>query len=118
VLPLFEVLGMGRKRPREIDRLERTRFFFLFPPHFSTGGCRFDMSVQLKHDAQADKTFGWALEMWGWSIAAAKLKVCERKTQYFCLLHPARIYLHPKTPPNVPLKGKPATSCEQRGSGS
>lgn len=41
------------------------------------------MSVKLKHDAQADRAFGWALEMWGWSIAAAKLNIKHKIIQKF-----------------------------------
>lgn len=44
---------------------------------------RYDMSVKLKHDAQADRAFGWALEMWGWSMAAAKLNIKHKIIQKF-----------------------------------
>ena len=34
-----------------------------------------NLSLSLKLDPDADKRFGWVLEMWGWSIAAAQLKI-------------------------------------------
>ena len=34
-----------------------------------TFGVRFDWSVKLKHDSEADRVFGWALEMWGYTLA-------------------------------------------------
>ena len=33
------------------------------------------LSFQLKRDPLADKTFGWVLEMWGYTLAAARLRV-------------------------------------------
>jgi hypothetical protein len=33
------------------------------------------LSLQLKKDPDADRRFGWVLEMWGYSIAAAAMKV-------------------------------------------
>ena len=33
------------------------------------------LSVDLKHDGQADSTFGWVLEMWGYSLACARLGI-------------------------------------------
>jgi len=33
------------------------------------------LSVDLKHDSQADAAFGWVLEMWGYSIACARLDI-------------------------------------------
>jgi len=35
----------------------------------------YQLSVDLKHDPQADRTFGWVLEMWGYSIACARVGV-------------------------------------------
>ena len=35
----------------------------------------FDLSVDLKHDAEADSAFGWVLEMWGYSLASARLGI-------------------------------------------
>eukprot|EP00966_Prymnesium_polylepis_P285621 6597712-Prymnesium_polylepis.1 len=35
----------------------------------------FDLSVQLKADRAADAAFGWVLEMWGYSIACARMGV-------------------------------------------
>ena len=35
----------------------------------------YDLSVELKHDNVADRTFGWVLEMWGYSIACARVGV-------------------------------------------
>ena len=37
--------------------------------------CRYDLSVELKHDREADAAFGWVLEMWGYSIACARLGI-------------------------------------------
>ena len=33
----------------------------------------YDLSVQLKADRDADRAFGWVLEMWGYSLAAARV---------------------------------------------
>ena len=33
------------------------------------------LSLTLKRDPEADKRFGWVLEMWGYSVAAAALKI-------------------------------------------
>ena len=35
----------------------------------------FDLSVKLKADRDADRIFGWVLEMWGYSIACAQLGI-------------------------------------------
>ncbi|KAL1508604.1 hypothetical protein AB1Y20_004701 [Prymnesium parvum] len=35
----------------------------------------FDLSVELKADREADRAFGWVLEMWGYSLACARLGV-------------------------------------------
>ena len=35
----------------------------------------YELSVELKADQTADRAFGWVLEMWGYSIAAASLGV-------------------------------------------
>ena len=35
----------------------------------------YDLSVKLKADRQADAAFGWVLEMWGYSIACARLGI-------------------------------------------
>ena len=35
----------------------------------------YDLSVQLKADREADRAFGWVLEMWGYSIACARLGI-------------------------------------------
>ena len=35
----------------------------------------YDMSVKLKADREADRAFGWVLEMWGYSIACARLGI-------------------------------------------
>ena len=36
---------------------------------------RYDLSVELKHDREADAAFGWVLEMWGWTLNAAQAGV-------------------------------------------
>jgi len=33
------------------------------------------ISFELKRDAEADRVFGWVLEMWGYTLAAAKLGI-------------------------------------------
>ncbi len=35
----------------------------------------YELSVKLKHDGAADRTFGWVLEMWGYSLACARVGV-------------------------------------------
>jgi hypothetical protein len=35
----------------------------------------YDLSVELKHDSAADRAFGWVLEMWGYSIACARVGI-------------------------------------------
>jgi len=35
----------------------------------------YQLSVDLKHDSAADRAFGWVLEMWGYSIACARVGV-------------------------------------------
>ena len=35
----------------------------------------YDLSVKLKADREADRAFGWVLEMWGYSIACARLGI-------------------------------------------
>ena len=43
----------------------------------------YDLSVDLKHDPQADRAFGWVLEMWGYSIACARVGVKHYVWQQF-----------------------------------
>ena len=43
----------------------------------------FDLSVQLKADRDADRIFGWVLEMWGYSIACARLGIKQFVWQQF-----------------------------------
>lgn len=43
----------------------------------------YNISVTLKRDPQADHRFGWVLEMWGYSIAAASLKIKHRVLSSF-----------------------------------
>ena len=33
------------------------------------------MCLTLKRDREADKAFGWVLEMWGWSLATARMGI-------------------------------------------
>ena len=35
------------------------------------------LSFKLKRDEEADKVFGWVLEMWGYTIAASRLVMCD-----------------------------------------
>ena len=52
-----------------------------------------NISLELKLDPQADRRFGWVLEMWGYSIAAASLgirhdvrrdfQVCRQRERYY-----------------------------------
>ena len=35
----------------------------------------YQLSVDLKHDGAADRAFGWVLEMWGYSIACARVGI-------------------------------------------
>ena len=35
----------------------------------------YDLSVALKKNPEADRAFGWMLEMWGYSIAVARLGI-------------------------------------------
>jgi hypothetical protein len=35
----------------------------------------YELSVDLKHDGAADRAFGWVLEMWGYSIACARVGI-------------------------------------------
>jgi len=43
----------------------------------------FDISVKLKHDPEADSEFGWALEMWGYTMACAELDIKHTIMQKF-----------------------------------
>ena len=44
---------------------------------------RLNLSLALKLDPVADRRFGWVLEMWGYSIAAAKLRVLHDVLSHF-----------------------------------
>ncbi len=43
----------------------------------------YQLSVDLKHDSAADRAFGWVLEMWGYSIACARVGVKHYVWQQF-----------------------------------
>jgi len=43
----------------------------------------YQLSVDLKHDNAADRAFGWVLEMWGYSIACARVGVKHYVWQQF-----------------------------------
>ena len=43
----------------------------------------YQISVELKHDNAADRAFGWVLEMWGYSIACARVGVKHYVWQQF-----------------------------------
>jgi hypothetical protein len=41
----------------------------------------FELSVELKRDRETDKCFGWVLEMWGYTIACARLGIKHKLLQ-------------------------------------
>ena len=43
-------------------------------PH-TVCACRYELSVALKANREADSAYGWMLEMWGYSLAAARLGI-------------------------------------------
>ena len=43
----------------------------------------YKLSVELKHDNAADRAFGWVLEMWGYSIACARVGIKHYVWQQF-----------------------------------